>query len=136
MFSVYEENNRAFRYFGVWRNGQAAVTGLGAPEQVDVLGVTQGVLPALGVRPALGRWFSLENDTPGTPETVILGYSYWQRRFGGNTGVIGRTIVVDSRPHEIIGVMPAGFHFQGPDASLIRPFRFNRAQPPDDFSYT
>ena len=60
--------------------------------------VTYGTLQALGVQPALGRWFSQADDTPGSPETVILTYGYWQRRFGGDKSVIGRTLTVDSKP--------------------------------------
>ena len=64
---------------------------------------------ALGVQPVLGRWFSRDDDRPGTPETVILSHGYWQRRFGGDPAVIGRAMTIDSRPREVIGVMPASF---------------------------
>jgi predicted permease len=83
----------------------------------------------------LGRWFSQADDQPGTPETVILSSAYWQRRFGGDREVIGRVMTIDSRPREVIGVMPAVFSFQGPPADLILPLRINLAQPPPDFDY-
>src|SRR5215510_3852948 len=94
MYVTYQEQNQKFQDFGVWSGGAANVTGLGDPEQVRSLVVTYGVLPALGVKPALGRWFSKDDDTPGTPETVILTYGYWQRRIAGDKTVIGRTIMV------------------------------------------
>ena len=54
----------------------------------------------------LGRWFSQTDDMPGSPETVMLTYGYWQRRFGGDTSIVGRTLTIDSRPRTVIGVMP------------------------------
>jgi putative ABC transport system permease protein len=59
------------------------VTGTGEPERVPALGVTDGALPLLGVTPLLGRFFTREDDSPGSAETVILTYSYWSRKFGG-----------------------------------------------------
>jgi putative ABC transport system permease protein len=131
---TYAEHNQTFHELGMWRPGVAAVTGLGNPEQANTLLVTQGFLPALGVQPAFGRWFSRTDDQPGTPETVILSSGYWQRRFGGDPAVVGRVITVDSRPREVIGVMPARFSFpgflsRGPSADLILPLQLNLAEP-------
>jgi hypothetical protein len=75
----------------LWSSGGATVTGLAEPEAVRAINVTYGTLNALGVQPALGRWFSQADDTPGTSETVILTYGYWQRRFGGSASAVGRT---------------------------------------------
>src|SRR5262245_16206272 len=68
MLFTYREQNRTFQELGLWSNGGASITGIGDPEQVQALYVTYGTLQALGVRPMLGRWFSQEDDTPGTPE--------------------------------------------------------------------
>src|SRR5580658_1941925 len=127
MYFTYREENRTFQEFGVWQSGGASVTGIGDPEQVRALTVTYGTLQALGVQPALGRWFSQSDDTPGTPETVILTYGYWQRRFGGDQSIVGRTLTINSKPTTIIGVMPADFRF-GRDPDLILPWRFDRSQ--------
>ncbi|HEY1760846.1 MAG TPA: ABC transporter permease [Bryobacteraceae bacterium] len=135
MYFTYRQENRSFQEIGLWSNGTAGITGIGEPEQVRALYVTYGTLQALGVQPALGRWFSQADDTPGTPETVILTYGYWQRRFGGDKSVIGRTITVDSRPQNVIGVMPAVFGFRT-DPELILPQRFDRKDLfLGDFSY-
>jgi len=136
MYVTYQEQNQTFQDFGVWSGGAANVTGLGDPEQVRSLVVTYGVLPALGVKPALGRWFSKDDDTPGTPEAVILTYGYWRRRFAGDKTVIGRTITVDSRMREIIGVMPQGFQFLRLDPDLILPQRFGGNLAPTSFNYS
>ena len=128
MYFTYREENHTFQEIGLWSNGSVPVTGLAEPEQVDSLWVTYGTLQALAVQPALGRWFSQADDTPGSPQTVILSYGYWQRRFGGNPNVLGRTLTVDSRPRTIVGVMPAGFRFLEVKADVILPQRFDRKQ--------
>jgi predicted permease len=128
MYFTYAEQNRTFQALGVWNPGTASVTGLAEPEQVRTVGVSDGTLQALGVQPALGRWLGPADQIPGAPETVMLGYGYWQRRFGGDRSVIGRGIRVASRPREIVGVMPQGFRFVNEDAELILPLAFDRSK--------
>jgi predicted permease len=137
MYLTYREHNQTFEAFGVWRTGAASVTGIAEPEEVRTLVVTYGTLPAVGVVPALGRWFSPADDSAGTPETVILTDGYWRRRFGGDRAAIGRTITIDSRPREVIGVMPRGFRFLDADPEVILPQRFAgiQLQPNDDHNY-
>ena len=124
MYLSYREHNQTFAEFGLWRNSQASVTGLGEPEEVPALTVTYGTLPALGVPPLLGRWFTMTDDSPGTPETAILMYGYWQRRFAGSASVVGTTVTIDGRPREVIGIMPQSFRFLNADAAVILPQRF------------
>ena len=127
MYFTYREESRTFQEFGLYTNSGASVTGVAEPEVVPALFVTYGTLQALGVQPKVGRWFSQADDTPGSAETVILTHGYWQRRFGGDPSVVGRTLTVDTRPHTVIGVMPAGFDFRNkPD--LILPQRLERDQ--------
>ncbi len=127
-YFTFREENRTFEKFGLWTNDRVSVTGLDAPEQVPALTVTVGTLPALGVPPALGRWFSDRDDAPGAPETAILSHGYWQRKFGGSVSAIGRSIHVDGRLFEIIGVMPPGFRLLDEKADIIQTFRFDRAK--------
>jgi putative ABC transport system permease protein len=126
MYFTYREQNRSFQDFGLWSGGGASVTGIAEPEQVQALFVTYGVLQALNVQPSLGRWFSQDDDTPGTPETVILTHGYWQRRFGGDASIIGRTLTVNFQPRKVIGVMPQDFRSLNPNAEVILPQRFDR----------
>jgi predicted permease len=126
MYFTYREENRSFEQFGLWSSRGASVTGVAEPEMPRALFVTYGVLDAVGVKPLLGRWFSQRDDTPGTPETVMLTYGYWQRRFGGDTSIIGRTLTIDSRPRTVIGVMPEAFRFRR-DPELILPQRLERS---------
>ena len=105
-----------------------AVTGQAAPEQVQCLVVTEGTLNALGVGPLLGRWFTAEDDKPTAPETAILTYGYWQRKFGGNPAAVGSQLIVDGKLTAITGVMPQSFRFLDEKAELILPMRFDRAK--------
>jgi putative ABC transport system permease protein len=135
MYFTYREQNRTFEQFGVWSSNGASVTGTAEPELPRALLVTYGVLDALAVQPLLGRWFSQADDTPGTPQTVILTFGYWQRRFGGDRSIVGRTLTINSKPTTVIGVMPQAFRF-GRDPELILPQRFERSQVSlGDFSY-
>ena len=128
MYFTYREQNRSFAQMGIWSANGGTVTGAGVPDEARALVVTYGVLDALGVKPVLGRWFSQADDTLGTPETVMLGYGYWQTKFGGDRGIIGRSITIDSRPRTVIGVMPASFRFRNFDEQLILPARYDRAK--------
>ena len=109
--AAYQEHARSFENFGVWNAGTATVTGLGDPEQVASVAMTHGVLRALGVRPYLGRWFSSADEVQGAQQTVILSYKYWQRRFGGDGRVLGRLVLIDFVPRQVIGIMPRSFEF-------------------------
>jgi hypothetical protein len=105
-YFIYREQGRTIQDIGLYNGDSVSVTGVAEPERVAAVDVTEGMLPILGVPPALGRWFSRADDSPGGPETVMLLYGYWQRKFGGDPGVIGRSVRVDGKPREIIGVMP------------------------------
>jgi putative ABC transport system permease protein len=127
MLFTYREENRVFQSIGEWSPDTATVTGLAEPEQTRTLLVTSGTLQSLNVSPLLGRWLSQEDDTPGAPEAVLLSYGYWERRFGGDQGVIGRSITVDSRPRQIVGVMPKSFvRIMGQNPDLFIPLRLDR----------
>jgi len=128
MYFTYSEHNRTFQSLGVWVSGAANVTGLGAPEQVRIVSVSDGVFEALSVPPALGRWLSHADQEPNGPGRVLLSYGYWQRRFGGERGVIGRIIDVDSHAREIVGVMPQGFRVVDIDFDLAVPLSFDRGK--------
>ncbi len=127
-YLTYREEGRVFENSGLWDNGSVSVTGAGEPEQVDVLYVTDGTLPVLRVQPMLGRRFDAKDDSPGTAETVMLTYPYWQRKFAGDTSVVGKRVLVENTPREIIGVLPKSFRFLNYNPQLILPFRINRAE--------
>ena len=128
-YFIDREQNRAFEDIGLWDPDSDTVTGAGEPEQVRALNVTDGTLSILGVEPALGRIFSRADDQPSAAQTVILGYGYWQHKFGGSRSIIGRTIIVDGKPRQIIGVLPQNFHFlDQPDPAFIVPDQLDRSK--------
>jgi len=127
IYFIDREQSTTLQDIGVYDSDSLKVTGAGRPEHVRGLDVTDGTLPILEVTPVLGRLFTSKDDSPGAPETALLSYGYWQSKFGGASSVIGRSITVDGRPREIIGVLPRGFHFlDQQDAALILPFQWDR----------
>jgi hypothetical protein len=128
MYFTYAEQNRTFQTLGVWIPGTANVTGLAEPEQVRTVEVSDGVLETLGAPPTVGRWLGHADQIPRGPERVMLSYGYWQRRFGGDRTAVGRNVLVDSRPREIVGVMPQGFRFVDTDFDVILPLAFDRGK--------
>jgi hypothetical protein len=106
MYFTFAEQNRTFQSLGVWNMGTANVTGIDQPHEVHTALISDGVLQALSVPPALGRWLLPVDQDPHGRKAVMLGYGYWQRRFGGDRSVIGRSIAIDAQPREIVGVMP------------------------------
>jgi predicted permease len=128
MYFTYSDHNRTFQSLGVWATDTANVTGLAEPEQVRIAAVSDGVLQTLDVSPVLGRWLSEVDQVPHGPDRVMLSYGYWQRRFGGDRAVIGRNLMLDSRPREVVGVMPQGFRFVDTDFDVIVPVAFDRGK--------
>jgi predicted permease len=128
MYFTYSEQNRTFQSLGVWVTDTANVTGLAEPEQVRVLAVSDGVLEALNVAPEVGRWLSQVDQDPGGPDRVMLSYGYWRRRFGIDRAVVGRNVTIDSRPREIVGVMPQSFRFVDSDFDVVVPLKFDRGK--------
>jgi putative ABC transport system permease protein len=127
MYFIYRDQGQSFQDIGMYGGDSVSVTGLAEPEQVRALLVTDGTLPILGVSPVLGRLFSREDDLPGTPETVVLTYGYWQHKFGADPSAVGRNVMVDGKSRQIIGVLPQRFHFlDREDPAMFLPFKFDR----------
>jgi predicted permease len=127
MYFTFSEQTRTFQSMGIWTPSNASVTGVAEPEQVRTEVISDGVLQTLNVPPAVGRWFGQSDQDPHGGKTIMLGYGYWQRRFGGDGNVIGRIIQVDSQSREIIGVMPRGFRLVDREFDLLVPLALDRA---------
>jgi putative ABC transport system permease protein len=132
-YFIFREQSRSFQDIALYRLGikstgySVTITGLGEPEHVPALGATDGMLSILGVTPLLGRSFTRADDSPDSADTVILTYGYWNRKFGGDRSVIGRTIEVDGKPHTVIGVLPEGFRFlDKTNVAVALPMKLNR----------
>jgi len=129
IYFIDREQNTTLQDIGVYDGDSFDVTGAGEPEHVRGLDVTDGTLPLLGVVPAVGRLFTRSDDSPGAQATVLLSYGYWQKKFGGDRSVVGRSITVDGKPRQIIGVLPQGFHFlDWQDAAIVAPFQWDRSK--------
>src|ERR1700730_6865399 len=112
-FLDYRKQNTTFEEFGAVFSVPLALnlTGNGEPERLTVAGVTGNYFQALGVKPALGRTFMLENESPGRDQVAVLSYGLWQKRFGGDPAIVNKTVTLDGKACEILGVMPKDFNF-------------------------
>ncbi len=129
LYFTDREQNKTLEDIGLYGFLSFHITGGAQPEQVQGLEVTDGTLPILGVRPALGRLFTRRDDSPETPQTVILTYAFWQRHFGGDAAVVGRTLKLDGAMHEIIGILPADFVFMDrSDVDVLVPGQIDRTK--------
>ena len=96
-------------YTTTWHN-----LGGNKPKRIQGILCTAGLLHALGVQPALGRWFTEAEEQAGTRRVVVLSHRLWQERYGGDPALVGRTIVVNGEAHEVVGITPPGFQFLSP----------------------
>ncbi|HEX6133866.1 MAG TPA: ABC transporter permease [Longimicrobiales bacterium] len=111
-FSDWRARADAFEAMaGFTRSGFASVTDGGDPEQLRVTYVTEDFLSVFGVSPAIGRGFTADEMRPGADQTALLSDRLWQRRFGGDGGIVGRTIMLNGLPYVIAGVMPPSFAY-------------------------
>ncbi|MBB6185358.1 ABC transporter permease [Oleiagrimonas soli] len=94
------------------------ISGGGRPELVPAIAADRGLLSTLGVRLALGRNFTRDEDDPHGPKAVILSHGFWLRRYGGDAGVIGRNMSIEGTPYTIVGVLPASVDFEQSDLLL------------------
>ncbi len=125
----WQRESRTLTGLAAWRTVTYTLTGVGDPLRVDGQIVSAEFFPVLGVEPRLGRTITPDDDRPGAPQVIVLSYDLWQRRFGGDASVIGRVAQVNDQPMQIVGVMPAGFHFVYPDTDIWTAYRLDRSLP-------
>ena len=101
--------NQSFDDVAIAIGGVENLTGTGEPERVGAIHVSSNLLPMLGARPQLGRMFLAEEDKEGAAPTAVLNYGTWQRRFGGDAKALGRTLTLNGKNYQIVGVMPRAF---------------------------
>src|SRR4029079_4138863 len=110
-FRDLKAQTTSFDALGAYHGFDANVVAGAEPDRLTGAAVTSEVLPLLGVRPVIGRLFTAEEERQATGSSAVLSYGFWQRAFGGDAGVLGRTIRIDGTPHVVVGVMPAAFAF-------------------------
>jgi putative ABC transport system permease protein len=97
------------------------LTGVGEPEMLNGARVSASIFRMLSVSPRLGRGFLDEEDPEGHSQVAVISDSLWKRRFSGDPSIVGRKIMLDGRPHLVVGVLPPGFQFPGQTDLWIRP---------------
>jgi len=123
----HDKATRSFESTASYQNASSSLTGSQDPERVSSAYVTASFLPTLGIRPAVGRNVSEQEDRPGGQPVAILSDALWRRRYGADPSMVGKTIQVDGRAREVIGIMPADFHFPEPTTELWLPMGIDRA---------
>jgi putative ABC transport system permease protein len=147
---IWEKNPSQNRYrmyvapanFLAWQNESPALEGMAAvqearlnltggpnghidPEELKVERVTASLFPLLGVEPELGRAFRFEEDRPGRTNVVLLSHALWQRRFGGDPGIAGKTVRLRDQPYTVVGVLPPAFAVMETGVDLFVPLGLN-----------
>ena len=106
----YQRHDDLFAGLAAWAdNGTVALTGDGSPESVETAGVSANVFEVLGVSPAGGRWITAAEDVPNGPRVAVVGWGLWQRRYGGDKALVGRTIQLDGASYAVVGILPREF---------------------------
>jgi len=105
----YRSQSRTLSAVAAWGTGQQNLTGDGDPLRVGVGTVTANTFEVLGAAPLLGRTIRPEEDVPNGPQVMVLGYRLWQSHFGSDASILGRKVLLDDVPFEVVGVMPEGF---------------------------
>ena len=121
-YQDYQQNN-VFESLAAYTGGGVILSGYGDPESLNAPRVSANFFSVLGVDPILGRTFQAGEDNQGGPKVTILTYGLWQRRFGGDPGVVGRAVTLNGESYTVIGVLPASFQFALRPADLWVPYQ-------------
>lgn len=123
-FRDFQQQCQAFDQIAAYSTDGLNLTGVDQPERLRGAAISANLFPTLGVQPHLGRNIAAEEDRYGNDRVVVLSYSLWQRRFGGDPAVVNKTIQLDGRTMNVVGVMPAGFNFPDRETEVWIPLAF------------
>jgi putative ABC transport system permease protein len=124
----WRDQNQVFEGMAALADQSFNLTGAGDPERIDGKRVNANLFELLGVAPQHGRAFAAEEDRPGANKVVILSQALWQRRFGSDAGIVGKTLTLNGEGHTVVGVMPASFQFPDRQAELWVPIAFTQQE--------
>lgn len=128
-YFVLRDQSATFQDIALYTEDSVNITGAGEPERISALDVTDGAFPILGVQPVLGRLFTRDDDSPKAADTVMLSYGFWRSKFGGDPATVGRSIMIDGKLRQVIGILPKGFQFMDhANESLFLPLQWDRAK--------
>jgi putative ABC transport system permease protein len=131
-YELLRDHGQSFQSVAAWADDNLNLTGHGEPLQVPVARVSPNFFATLGVQPQMGRTFTEEEGRPEGPPVVIISDSMWRSRFGADRHILGQTVMLDTTPHTIVGVLPADvtFPFVGQtDIWMPRYFEFSLMTP-------
>jgi len=124
MYAEWKQQNKTFEDLGLAGNAEFNLSAAGGqlPEKLHGMNVSWNLLPVLGVKPALGRSFTADDDRLAANGTVMLTWGLWKRRFGGDPAVLSQTVHINTRAYTVIGVLPAWFVYpEDPAVQLLTP---------------
>ena len=127
-YLTYQRFSRSIEGIGAWQDGATNVvdpSGGTEPQRLGTRFITATLLPVLQVSPQMGRNFSADEDRPNGAGAVIISDGLWRSRFGADPGILSRTLEINGRSRQIVGVMPAGFSFGTPETQLWMPLGFD-----------
>jgi macrolide transport system ATP-binding/permease protein len=110
-YQEWRKRNRVFRSLDVYRPEPVTLRNAEGAEEARGAFVSDGFFRTLGVAPSMGRDFLSGEEDVSAERVVVLSYGAWQRRFSGDTGVVGRSTTINGEPYRVVGVLPSGFHF-------------------------
>src|SRR5262245_22405272 len=119
-YADWRAQNNVFEGMAAVRDRTFNLTGEAEPEKVLAHAVTAELFPLLGVEPAVGRYFTSEEESNAS-SVVVLSYRLWQSRFGGRADILDQDVLLDGVQHRVVGVMPRGFQFLDNDVGLWTP---------------
>ncbi|HEV3469892.1 MAG TPA: ABC transporter permease [Pyrinomonadaceae bacterium] len=126
-FVEFRDQSKSFEHVAAYVTGALTLTGAGEPERVVATESSAALFPVLRVRPELGRTFSAEEEQAGRPEVIVVSHRLWQRRFGADPGLIGKTLALNGRGRTVVGIMPPGFNYPTGDVDLWAPLTIEPA---------
>jgi len=125
-FVDWRDQNQSFEGMAAITDDSFNLTGSGDPERLEGQRVSTNLFPLLGVEPQIGRVFTAAEDQPGNERVVLLSYGLWQRRFGGDAGIVGKSLQLSGAGYTVVGVMPARFQFPTADDEVWVPIAFTQ----------
>ena len=123
-FMEWRRQSQSFSQMSALLYEHFSLTGVDEPERLAALRVAENFFPLLGMKPLIGRAFHPDEHHPGRDQVVMIGHSLWQRRFGADAGILGKTITVNGSPHTVVGILSPEFEFMSVDFDVYVPLSF------------
>src|SRR5262252_5846933 len=127
-YAAWKEQSRSFADMAAMTQATYNLTGIAAPQKLEGLRTTANVFNVLGMQPIVGRTLTPDDDRPDATAVVVLDARIWRSLFGGDSGVVGRTVLLNGLPHTVVGVVPSDFQFPVKNAGLWVPARFTEQE--------